>query len=172
MKWNGYNSLTTQQSLQNAWNEKAGNSAEINLLLIVMLQKAGIKTNPVILSTRKNGMLPPRHSLYKMNYVIACAEIDGKKYLMDATDPFSRINMLPERCLNGNGRLISESQNKPINLQPQIAFRKNIFGMIQIQKDKLQASLKTTKRNYAAYKFREKYTDYTNADEYKKTGKK
>jgi hypothetical protein len=46
----------------------------------------------------------------QFNYVIACASVDGKNLLLDATDRLLPIGILPERCLNGNGYMISEKK--------------------------------------------------------------
>lgn len=167
MKWNSEYGVYTDQSLRNAWNEKTGNVAEMNLLLTVLLQKAGIKAHPVILSTRSHGLIHPSHpSISQTNYVIACALIDGKEYLMDATEHYSKINMLPVRCLNGKGRLMTDNSSRPVNLQPQISYKENNFAMIQIEEDKLVANIKSTKDDYAAYRFRNSYTGYKNKKEY------
>ena len=68
--------------------KKIGNAADINLLLVAMLNKAGIEANPVILSTRENGFIAMAHpSLSDCNYVVARAVVDGKQILLDATEP-------------------------------------------------------------------------------------
>ncbi len=54
----------------------------------------------------------------KFNYVIAHVSMDGKDYLLDATDPFLPATMLPVRCLNGEGRLINKKDQRWISLNP------------------------------------------------------
>ncbi|WP_321320404.1 DUF3857 and transglutaminase domain-containing protein [Labilibaculum sp.] len=119
IKWNEKNKLFCDNSLRSVWKEKSGSSAEINLLLVAMLRKAGIQANPVALSTRQNGIIHPSHpTITQMNYVVACAKIGDKSYLMDATDPYCPIGILPFRCLNDKGRLITETNSEWINLDP------------------------------------------------------
>ena len=76
-----------------------------------MLQKAGIAANPVLISTRDHGFVRREtSSASQFNYVIAAAEVDGKMILLDATDRTLPISVLPVRCLNGEGFMISSSK--------------------------------------------------------------
>ncbi|MFA9371536.1 MAG: DUF3857 domain-containing protein [Labilibaculum antarcticum] len=119
IKWNKQKRLFCDKSLKNVWKEKSGNTAEVNLLLVAILRNAGIEANPVVLSTRQNGIIHPSHpTITQMNYVIACAQIEGQNYLMDATDPYCPIGILPFCCLNNKGRLITETNSEWINLDP------------------------------------------------------
>ena len=77
VKWDEFKSYMPTTSLRKTYNDKHGNSAELNLLLLVMLQKVGISAYPVILSTRDHGLLSPVHAtLSDCNYVIVKAIID------------------------------------------------------------------------------------------------
>ena len=60
-----------------------------------MLREAGITTNPLVLSTINNGFISYNPSMNSLNYVIACSEINGKLYIMDA--PIN--NLLSMFCL-------------------------------------------------------------------------
>ena len=117
VKWNERNGKYASASLNRIYETGSGNAAGINLLLVCLLKESGIDAAPVILSTRDNGIIHPSHaSLSRINYVVACAMIDGKTFLMDATEPYSVVNLLPPRCLNGDGRLVDEKSGKWIEL--------------------------------------------------------
>lgn len=150
IKWNKKERLFCTKNLKKTWNEKIGNSSEINLCLVSMLRKAGIEANPIALSTRDNGIIHPSHaSISQLNYVIACATIDNKRYLMDATNPFLPINILPTRCLNGRGRLISENKSEWVNLTPKKGSKINI-----------KANLKINEEGNLTGQIKEIYSDY------------
>jgi transglutaminase-like putative cysteine protease len=118
MKWNELNQKYITTTLKKAYENKTGNSADINLILVAMLQELGLDANPVILSTRDNGRtLDHVRMLSKFNYVIAHVNLEGKDVLLDATDPLLKYNMLPTRCLNGQGRLISAQNPRWIPLE-------------------------------------------------------
>ncbi|MEI9810609.1 MAG: transglutaminase domain-containing protein [Bacteroidota bacterium] len=55
MTCTNYNRMYLEQSLKNVLKNRNGNEAEINLLLVAMLRKAGLDAEPVMLSTRSHG---------------------------------------------------------------------------------------------------------------------
>lgn len=118
MNWNGKYGYFTDKGVEFAYNEKSGNVAEINLMLVSMLNLAGVKSEPVIMSTRDNGIaLFPNRT--RFNYVIAMASIGENKYLLDATNKFSLPNFLPIRDLNFVGRSIEKDGiSEEIDLMP------------------------------------------------------
>ena len=118
VKWDGSKSAFTDKNLKKAYVDKSGNSASINLLLIAMLNKAGIKATPVVLSTRENGILSIAHAtISDCNYVIAQAVVEGKPILLDATEPDIQAGTIPFRCLNGQGHLIGQEESEPVELR-------------------------------------------------------
>jgi Transglutaminase-like superfamily len=117
IEWDGGYRKYLTSNFKKALDEKKGSSAEINLLLVAMLQRAGFDANPVIISTRNHGFIRSEVALSsQFNYVICQAIIDGKNILLDATDRLLPINLLPERCLNGKGYIISQTSPGWINL--------------------------------------------------------
>ncbi len=110
MKWNGNNDIFANNPPKKVYDERTGSAADINLMLVAILKKAGLKAEPVILSTRSHGrVLEIYPILAKFNYVVAMVTIDSNTYLLDATTGHLPFNMLPERCLNGQGRVISKN---------------------------------------------------------------
>src|ERR1700690_3028129 len=78
------NSIITHNSLKEVFKKREGNVAEINLLLIAMLRKAEIKADPVILSTRDNGIADPSYPLLaEYNYVICEAHPENNWITLD-----------------------------------------------------------------------------------------
>jgi len=104
MMWNGIYDYTASGTNKKVFDDEKGNAADINLLLLAMLKSAGISSEPVILSTRENGILNPFYAIIqKFDYVAVIANPDGDRYVIDATDPLRPFNMLPFYCLNGEG---------------------------------------------------------------------
>jgi transglutaminase-like putative cysteine protease len=136
MKWNNWASKYPTTNLRKAFNEGKGNSADINLNLILLLKELGINADPVLLSTRSNGQIresAPNYS--RINYVIACADIAGKKHLLDATDLNRPYTMLPTRCLNGQGILAIEDSVQWIDLLTQEKSNTMHFGEFRINSE-------------------------------------
>ncbi|MDC6361331.1 MULTISPECIES: DUF3857 and transglutaminase domain-containing protein [Flavobacteriaceae] len=105
--WNNKYGIFRNNNVKNAFDEKKGNVAEINITLINLLNAAGIKTDIMLLSTRLHGLPKRNHPVMSdFNYVVAKTTIDGKEYLLDATEKQMPFGMLPYRCLNYYGRVM------------------------------------------------------------------
>jgi len=167
MNWNGFNSIYTS-SLRNAYQMKTGNVGDINLMLTVMLRKAGFETYPVILSTRSNGIINMAYPLMSgFNYVIAMVKHGGKVYLLDATDPYSRFNLLPERCLNGKGRVVDMSLDEWVNLNPAGTYSVSTsMDLVMDENGDAKGSISGSRKDYAAYEFRKTVLAEKSEDEY------
>lgn len=117
IRWDGMERGIPFESVRIAYRDRTGNNADINTILINMLRTAGISADPVMLSTRENGTLNPFVALTgDLNYMICRAEIDGKQYLLDATDQYRPLGMLPFRCLNREGWLLHATRGRWIPL--------------------------------------------------------
>lgn len=94
--------------LKTVFNNKKGNSAELNLLLVAMLRRAGLEACPIILSTRDNGVAPAIYPLLnRYNYTVVYAQAGDKEFIMDASRPLLGFNHLPLECYNGHARMVN-----------------------------------------------------------------
>ncbi|WP_394776886.1 transglutaminase domain-containing protein [Flavobacterium sp.] len=127
VKWNDYAGYSCDNGVKKAYKEKTGNIADINLMLTAMLRYAGLTANPVLVSTRSNGIaiFPNRNAF---NYVIAAVETPNGNILLDASDKFSTPNILPLRALNWSGRLIrKDGSSEEVDLMPKKASNDIVF---------------------------------------------
>ncbi|KRD62468.1 transglutaminase [Flavobacterium sp. Root935] len=127
IKWNGYTGYSCDNGVKKAYKEKTGNIADINLMLTAMLRSSGLTANPVLLSTRSNGiaLFPNRNAF---DYVVAAVETPNGYILLDATDKYSTPNVLPFRTLNWMGRLIrKDGSSQEIDLMPKKASNDIVF---------------------------------------------
>lgn len=117
--WNEVYGKYSEFGIKKAFDERKGNVGDINLSLVAALRFAGLDAEPVILSTRSNGLVVELHPvLSEFNYVIAKVNIGDKIYLADATEKLYPFGLLPERCLNGKGRVIGDKESYWIDLKP------------------------------------------------------
>jgi len=166
MNYNREKSYLCETGVKKAYAARVGNAAEINLMLTAMLRHAGLDANPVLISTRDNGiaMYPTR---YAYNYVIAAVKINDKTILLDATSKYSQPNVLPIRTLNWLGRLIKKNgDTEEIDLMPQIISKEIIAVVCTVNNDgTITGKVRDQYYDYSAYTFREKYAD-SNKDSY------
>lgn len=105
--WNKEYSLFHDISVKKIVKEKSGSIGSINCLLHNLLKKNGIEVYPVISSTRNNGVPTKLFPvLSEFNYLLVKVKIDGKEYLLDASDTYVSFGQIPFRCLNSYGRQI------------------------------------------------------------------
>ncbi len=110
VEWNGSSQKFTDTPLKKVLEDRKGSSAEVNFILASMLEKAGLPVSPVLISTRDHGFVREATAISsQFNYVLCMVKVGEKKVLLDATDKLLPTGVLPERCLNGNGLVVSES---------------------------------------------------------------
>lgn len=115
--WNGEYSAFTDQGIKNLINTKSGNSAEINLLLILLMRSAGLEAEPVLLSTVGKGLLTSYSpSVTTFNDVLAMINFEEKPVLYDATSKMSLPNIIRPAALNYFGYVMTKTDAKQINI--------------------------------------------------------
>ncbi|WP_264566544.1 DUF3857 and transglutaminase domain-containing protein [Flavobacterium sp. N3904] len=157
VKWNDYYGYFCNDGVKQAYKNKTGNVAEINLMLTAMLRNAGLDANPVLVSTRSNGIaLFPNRTAF--NYVVAAVETSGGLILLDATDKFSTPNILPFRDLNWIGRLIrKDGTSEQVDLMPNKASNDYITMNYSIAENgQISGKLRRQRTDHNAKNFREK----------------
>ncbi|HEV8513855.1 MAG TPA: hypothetical protein VGQ59_11290 [Cyclobacteriaceae bacterium] len=118
-QWNGEVQKYSDEDPKKIYDLKKGSSADINLALIGALQAAALNADPVLVSTRDNGTpfkLHPQRSDF--NYVVSSLKVGENLYLLDATEPLLPFGVLPIRCLNDQGRLVSKTESQWVDLKP------------------------------------------------------
>jgi hypothetical protein len=121
VKHDGTSRRMASGSLKHTWEQHRGNSADVNLLFIAALRQAGLRAQPVVLSTRAHGRVNQSFPLMEQyNYVVGVLPLEGgKELLLDATEPLLPCGILPARCLNQVGRLVSkEVEGRWVDLTP------------------------------------------------------
>ncbi len=166
VKWDDYKGYSCNEGVKNAYKNKTGNCAEINLMLTAMMRYAGLNANPVLISTRDNGIafFPNRTAF---NYVIAAVETPEGMILLDATEKYSKPNILPLRDLNWFGRLIrKDGTSTEINLMPKTLSRKVVNMGFAIKSDgSIEGKTRSQYVDYEALDFRIQHL-LTNKDTY------
>ncbi|MFY8008363.1 MAG: transglutaminase domain-containing protein [Flavobacterium sp.] len=160
MNWNEFYGYSCTDGVKKAYQDKVGNVAEINLMLTAMLRYAGFEANPIVLSSRGNGisLFPSRTSF---DYVISGIESNGQIILFDATSKYALPNVLPIRDLNWFGRLIrKDGSSEQVDLMPKSNSKEiiNVIGEIS-NEGKVSGKLRDQYLDYNAFNYRERYNN-------------
>jgi hypothetical protein len=167
-KWNDFIGIYSD-GIGKALDNHSGSIADINLSLVTALNAAGLNAEAVILSTRDNGTV---NTLYPVindfNYVVAKLNVGSKAYLLDATDPLLSFGILPFRCLNDRGRVMS--LDKPsywidLNL-PQKEISTYSLDFTLLDDGKIKGTIIKYSAGYQAYKERVAIKKFNSVDEY------
>ena len=160
MAWDQNYGYYCKKGVKNAYKEKTGNVADINLMLTAMLRFAGLNSNPILISTRGNGIaLFPSRNAY--DYVISSVNLgDDNVVLLDATNKYSMPDLLPSRDLNWFGRMITkEGLTEEIDLALKIVSTDDIRYYVKIDANgDVIGKLRETYFDYNGFLFRDNYT--------------
>lgn len=168
-KWDGYYGVFSEQGAKKLVNTHSGNIADINLSLVSALRAAGLKADPVLVSTRDNG-IPHEYypSLTDFNYVLARLDIDGQPYLLDASRPGLPFGMFPLDCVNGKGRVIY--QDKPsdwLTMKAPAGFNEvDVADLLIDSAGHLSGRMTRTFMGYTALEKRKEIRDFNSQDDY------
>ena len=162
--YNHFNGGQINQQIKGLVKSKTGNAAEINLFLISLLREAGIKANPLLLSTRSHGKLYYQYPLLsRFNYLTVLVHDSIGDYYLDATNPFLPFGLLPQKCINGYGLEIKwVKKNDDVKfypLTPTISDRTKIQTFIRLDKqsDSLTTKLLCKYSGYEALNYRKMF---------------
>jgi len=161
--WNGYSGKYANDNLNKFLEVKTGNTGNLNLALVGLLNAAGIEAYPVILSTRDNGKIKDIPFLDFFNYVIVAARVNGSYVFADASETFTSSGELPIRCLNEKGLLVKRDTVKWVSINALTPSRVKSDISIRFTKscDTIIATMKTQATGYGALALRKRYFNET-----------
>ena len=168
MKWNGEYRKWALKGLKKPFAEGVGNSSEINLLLTLMLQTAGLNADPVLFSTRDNGIVLAFYpTIDKFNSVLSRVVINGKPVLLDAVSKYCLFGLLPPTDINGKGRVVNKFSGDWADLTTTEKYNEAKQYTLDISPDgKLTGSITGTYNGYAGLVYRYSLTNAKSPDEY------
>jgi len=159
-----HQAIYASQPLKNVLKSKTGNVSDVNLLLTAMLLYAGIKADPVMLSTTDHGYT---YSMYpvldRFNYVISRAVINNKEYYLDASRPRLGFSKLMPDCYNGHARIINKEAT-PVMLEADSLKESKVTSVFisQDEKGNWLGSLNQKPGYYESYTVRNKVKEEGN----------
>ncbi|WP_375561881.1 DUF3857 domain-containing protein [Bernardetia sp. OM2101] len=127
--------------------EKSGNAADLNFVMLVMLQEAGLFAEPMLLSTRENRKINPflSPSIWKFNYMVAYVLLDQKHYFLDATQNHLPTGLLPFHCYNGQAWVVNKGVVKWFDISDGVTQKQSTKALLKLdEKGNLTGTMKIT----------------------------
>ena len=167
-RWDKVYGEYSEFGIKKAFDNKIGNVGDINLSLIAALKYAGLDAQPILLSTRANGLLTELYPvLSEFNYVIAKLNIQEKVYLLDATEDLLSFGLIPERCLNGKGRVLGDKESYWFELKaPEREKNVSVQTLVLGDDGILRGTIQNTYFGYEAMNQRTKFHSYGGEKEF------
>ncbi|MDA9773343.1 DUF3857 domain-containing protein [Saprospiraceae bacterium] len=160
-KWNEFIRVRSENGVAKVAKEKVGNSGDLNLLLINLLNKCGVKAYPYLTRVRSYGMLNTYYpSATNLNYMFTCVEkADGSLVFLDATNKELPIGQLPLRATNITGFVVKDGKPIQYDLQNPNSYisRSAITFEFDENNEHLIGTGNKLVQNYAAKRFIQQY---------------
>ncbi len=131
--WNEEHTYYVEGTLDDAFNRKTGNSAELNLALVALLRKAGLNAVPMLISTRSNGQMFDKYPFRdQFNSVLAYLRKGDGGVVLDATNPYLPVGQAEDQHYNQAGWVVDSKSPLWEKLQAPDA-TEAWFGQMQLQ---------------------------------------
>lgn len=176
VKWNeNYSLYSSETNPKTILDKKTGSTADINLLMLMLLKEAKIDANPVLISTRSNGMHPGNPIISKFNSVILNANIGNKDIILDATDNDHFIGMTAYESLSHQGFYVDLKNKVGVwtTIEPTHRNEKIYnYNLTLDTENKLKGSMVQYYKGYGALSLRNRYRSNASETEFVKSLKK
>ena len=156
-KWDGYVSRSANKKTKEFLDDKTGNSAEVNLFLVGMLQAAGFDAHAVLLSTRSHGKIKLDYPFeHFFNDVIVLVKIGERFVLTDATQDYSSFDRVPLRAINDKGLVVMKNAEPWVKLDQDYvsSINENLMLRLTDNKDSIEGQFTTQLTEYDALNYK------------------
>lgn len=118
--------VVSAEALSNIYNAKLGNATQINLILTGLLRANGIQANSILLGTKEMGKVK-EPTIGQLNKSISIAYVGNETYLLDASSPYTWLNIIHPDNFNGTSiELRTTDDFKLHELRPQGISQQNV----------------------------------------------
>jgi len=155
--------------IRRIFNLKKGYRSDINRVLVALYREAGYEADIVRISTRRNGKINPYFPMRSsLNYTITLLRLNGEDILLDPSEKDIPFGVLPEKCLNGRGVLITNKNFKWVDLSPKAANKISYLGKFELDEEGiLIGNIGINRMGYNAIDFRNDHKK--DIEQYKKS---
>ncbi|QAA82978.1 DUF3857 domain-containing protein [Aequorivita sp. H23M31] len=171
MNWNGKYGLFANSNVKNSFEQRKGNSSEINLGLVSALNAAGLDAKIMLIATR-NQQIPTNNYpvLSDFNYAMVFLNINNEKHFLDATEKNTPFGVVPFKNLNMEGRVLDF--NKGSYWEPIEPFPKNLhyinMALTANESGVFEGEINEVSTGYISVEKRKNYNDYGRDEAFKR----
>lgn len=148
------------QSMKDVLKAGTGSNADLNFVLLNMLEDVGVKAVPIVMRTRDAGRLPLTHPTLKClnTFIVGAYVNDTTMVYIDSSVEDGFLNVLPSKLLVDRARIISKDYCSWVNLRNVASSKVSMFVDGKIDASGLiSGTISGSYRDNAAAKFRSDY---------------
>jgi hypothetical protein len=166
MQWNG-NFTHYSDDTAAAFAEKKGGSGDFNLLLIALLNEAGVKAIPILVSTRDHGKPVSSYPIWsQFNHLVAMVQTDKGDMLVDAFEQQLPAGLPYTNSLNEEGFAIWPDKEAWIAIKSERSTKSSLVKMTLDSDGNLKGNVQTQYDNYLAYNKRKQLSNTKDEADY------
>ena len=159
LRWDGKYRLWGE-SMKDVLKAGTGSNADLNFVLLNMLEDVGVKAVPIVMRTRDAGRLPLTHPTLKClnTFIVGAYVNDTTMVYIDSSVEDGFLNVLPSKLLVDRARIISKDYCSWVNLRNVASSKVSMFVDGKIDASGLiSGTISGSYRDNAAAKFRSDY---------------
>lgn len=161
--------LFVRKSLNDCFEKKSARRHELNLMLIALLNEAGVEANPVLVSTRSHGRPMPLYPLLdQFDHVMALVRQDDKNVFLDIVHPSQTMGYPPIESLNSMGWIVHKTNPEWVNIVPSFASDIYLLNLSLTEDGDIDGQLTMSCEGYSAINEREQLFNSPSGDHLKK----
>jgi hypothetical protein len=128
--WNGRYGVITEKGIKELWKTGSGSAAEINLSLVNLLMKSGLKAAPLLVSERQHGKINKTTPFIdQFSNVFAIVYIDDHRYILNATDKHQPPQLIPATVLNTSAFVVHSKWGGLVDIEEKTCGQKEIVAI-------------------------------------------
>ncbi|CAH1002029.1 hypothetical protein LEM8419_02944 [Neolewinella maritima] len=162
-RWNGYFSILATDAPNKTFENGRGNSADLNIALLSLLNEAGIDAHPLLVSLRNGGApIEAYPMLQQFDHLMVYTEVDGQTVLLDANDADRPVGLPRVAALNHRGWVAEKGNPRWVNIEVPPAKQTVMVSMDVAADGQTTAHLRSRLESYYAFDARSALNDMTN----------
>lgn len=160
VKWDGDYIYWCTETLNKLFEKKIAKSGEINMMLLALLKKNGIKATPALTSTRGHGKVVQLYPIRKQfNHMVVYAEVDGKPMILDALDQFHPVGYPHSNALNHYAWVVDGKSSRWVDIETKNSTKSCLATFELDAEGSLKGTINSGSNGYYAISERETFSD-------------
>ena len=152
IQWNEHYFFLATGTPNKIFEERSGNSADLNIVLLSLLNEAGIEAHPLLVSLRNTGAPVEQYPLLdQFNHLMVYTEVEGAPLFLDANAPGRPMGLPREAALNHRGWVGDKKNPRWVTIEVPSSRQITMVEMNVSADGEAQTKLQGRLENYFAF---------------------